>query len=115
MKNHAMDASMAVATVSAALLAFIVPMAHAADAYPAKPMTVVVPFSAGGDGDRSARNLSVSASVLWEQPAPMTPLAPCSSSKPGPTVIRRCGHGTENRWATAFTSTKICSKTQVCR
>src|SRR6218665_2001772 len=45
----------------------------------------------------------------------MTPLAPCSSSKPGPTVIRRCGHGTENRWATAFTSTKICSKTQVCR
>jgi tripartite-type tricarboxylate transporter receptor subunit TctC len=32
--------------------------AHAAGAYPDRPITIVVPFSAGGDSDIAARNLS---------------------------------------------------------
>nr|WP_315593879.1 tripartite tricarboxylate transporter substrate binding protein [uncultured Cupriavidus sp.] len=40
----------------------------AAQAYPNRPVTIVVPFAAGGDADQSARNLSVTASTLLGQP-----------------------------------------------
>ncbi len=39
-----------------------------ADVYPTKPVTIVVPFSAGGDSDQSARNLSVTAQAQLGQP-----------------------------------------------
>ena len=39
-----------------------------AQGYPNRPVTLVVPFSAGGDADQSARNLSVTASAILGQP-----------------------------------------------
>lgn len=41
--------------------------AHA-QGYPNKPITVVVPFSAGGDSDQAARNLAVTAQAVLGQP-----------------------------------------------
>lgn len=52
---------MAAASAAAALPA-------AAQTYPSRPVTIVVPFSAGGDADQSARNLSVTASAMLGQP-----------------------------------------------
>lgn len=40
----------------------------AAQVYPNRPVTIVVPFAAGGDADQSARNLSVTASTVLGQP-----------------------------------------------
>ncbi len=39
-----------------------------AQAYPAKPVQLIVPFSAGGDADMAARNLSAAAQGLLGQP-----------------------------------------------
>ena len=39
-----------------------------AQTYPAKPVTIVVPFGAGGDADQSARNLSLVAQIVLKQP-----------------------------------------------
>ena len=40
----------------------------AAQAYPAKPIQLIVPFSAGGDADMAARNLAAAAQGLLGQP-----------------------------------------------
>ncbi|SAI70890.1 lipoprotein [Bordetella ansorpii] len=39
-----------------------------ADAYPSRPITVVVPFSAGGDADMAARNLSAHLRGVYREP-----------------------------------------------
>ncbi|SAI07342.1 lipoprotein [Bordetella ansorpii] len=39
-----------------------------ADAYPSRPITVVVPFSAGGDADMAARNLSAHLRGVYKEP-----------------------------------------------
>jgi tripartite-type tricarboxylate transporter receptor subunit TctC len=40
----------------------------AAQTYPNKPITIVVPFNAGGDADQSARNLGLVAQAVLKQP-----------------------------------------------
>ncbi|HET9652488.1 MAG TPA: tripartite tricarboxylate transporter substrate binding protein, partial [Usitatibacter sp.] len=42
--------------------------AGAASAYPDKPVTFIVPFSAGGDADLAGRNLGAAAQPLLRQP-----------------------------------------------
>ena len=44
-----------------------IPPLHA-QTYPSKPVTIIVPFVAGGDADQSARNLSVFAQSKLKQP-----------------------------------------------
>ncbi|WP_144639385.1 Bug family tripartite tricarboxylate transporter substrate binding protein [Bordetella genomosp. 13] len=44
------------------------PAAALADAYPSRPITVVVPFSAGGDADMAARNLSAHLRGVYKAP-----------------------------------------------
>jgi tripartite-type tricarboxylate transporter receptor subunit TctC len=51
--------------LTAVTLAFT---SHAAFAYPDGPITLVVPFSAGGDADLSARNLGAAAQGVLKQP-----------------------------------------------
>ena len=43
-------------------------LALGAAAYPDKPITFIVPFSAGGDADLAGRNLGAAASALLKQP-----------------------------------------------
>lgn len=50
-----------------ALIALCGSTVHA-ESYPARPVTLIVPFSAGGDADQSARNLSVTAQAVLGQP-----------------------------------------------
>ncbi|AOB33495.1 ABC transporter substrate-binding protein [Bordetella sp. H567] len=60
----------AAARHTAAILACTLPAcAAAADArYPDHPMTIVVPFSAGGDADLAARNLAKAVQAMLPQP-----------------------------------------------
>jgi tripartite-type tricarboxylate transporter receptor subunit TctC len=51
-----------VKTVLAALAALVFSTLAAAQGYPNKPITFVIPFAAGGDSDLSGRNLAVHAS-----------------------------------------------------
>jgi len=43
------------AAVALCTVAAVTPLAHAADAWPARPITLIVPFSAGGNVDFQAR------------------------------------------------------------
>lgn len=53
---------------AAALLALTTPAAQAQDAWPNRPVRVVVPFSAGGTTDVVARALGKDLGELWGQP-----------------------------------------------
>lgn len=55
------------ALTALALMIFPAPRAFA-QAYPGKPVQIIVPFSAGGDADQSARNLAAVAQALIGQP-----------------------------------------------
>ncbi|HEY7239420.1 MAG TPA: tripartite tricarboxylate transporter substrate binding protein [Burkholderiales bacterium] len=54
------------ALVSALLL--LASMAAAAQGYPSKPITFIIPFAAGGDSDLSGRNVAVQAQKYLHQP-----------------------------------------------
>ena len=54
--------------LSAALLALAVPVPVAAQAYPAKPIKIVVPFPAGGTSDVLARLIGQKLTESWGQP-----------------------------------------------
>lgn len=45
---------------------------HAQSVYPDRPITLVVPFSAGGDADTAARNLAAAAQTALGQPVVVT-------------------------------------------
>ena len=51
----------------AGLLALALSPASHAQTYPSRPVTIVVPFAAGGDADQSARNLSIVAQSVLKQ------------------------------------------------
>jgi tripartite-type tricarboxylate transporter receptor subunit TctC len=53
---------------AASLLASLMLVLPALAAYPEKPITFVVPFSAGGDADLAARNLGVAVQNVLKQP-----------------------------------------------
>lgn len=55
-----------VRAVLAALAVAIPALVHAA--YPEKPITLIIPFSAGGDADLAGRNLAQSAQAILKQP-----------------------------------------------
>jgi len=54
--------------ICAALAALTLSPRVQAQTYPTKPVTIVVPFGAGGDADQSARNLSIVAQGVLKQP-----------------------------------------------
>lgn len=58
----------ACAMLAAGMLATKTVSAQTMPGYPSRPVTIVVPFSAGGDADQSARNLSVTATAALGQP-----------------------------------------------
>jgi tripartite-type tricarboxylate transporter receptor subunit TctC len=55
------------ATVAALLAAALLPAAALADAYPAKPVTFVVPFPPGGGTDIAARVVAQKLTAMWGQ------------------------------------------------
>lgn len=58
-----------VATYGAVFLSsFVLSTSVAAQTYPNRPVTVVVPYNAGGDADQSARNLGAIAQNILKQP-----------------------------------------------
>lgn len=51
-----------------ALAALVGTAAHAQGSYPSKPITVIAPYSAGGDADLAARNFAAAAQRVLGQP-----------------------------------------------
>ena len=47
---------------------FAAASAHAADAYPAKTVRIVVAFAAGGSTDLLARNIAQRLNEMWKTP-----------------------------------------------
>lgn len=58
----------ALSAVAASCLAWALPVAHAQDIYPNKPMTWVVPFAAGGPTDALARHIAERVARELKQP-----------------------------------------------
>jgi tripartite-type tricarboxylate transporter receptor subunit TctC len=67
MKRHCLTTLPLAALGIAAAVALLRLPVHA-QAYPLKPVQIIVPFSAGGDGDLSARNLAAHAQTRLGQP-----------------------------------------------
>jgi tripartite-type tricarboxylate transporter receptor subunit TctC len=63
-----MQATGRFATAIAALLVAILPAMAGAQAWPGKPVRVIVPYPAGGTSDILARTLSAKLSDVWGQP-----------------------------------------------
>lgn len=59
---------MRIAAAMAAAFSLLAPSAHAADAFPQRPITIVVPFPAGGTPDIIARVLAEKARASLHQP-----------------------------------------------
>ncbi len=57
-----------VSIVAACVLAFAAPAAQAKDDYPSRPVTVIVPFTAGGSSDITARRVADEMSKIMGQP-----------------------------------------------
>jgi len=51
-----------------AMAALVGTAAHAQGSYPTRPITVVAPYSAGGDADLAARNFAAAAQRVLGQP-----------------------------------------------
>lgn len=65
-REHWLTIPIAVIALAAAVALLRMPVY--AETYPSKPVQIIVPFSAGGDGDLSARNLSASVQTALGQP-----------------------------------------------
>ena len=76
---------MTVNRACALLLATLCWSTASAQDYPAKPITIIVPFAAGGPSDVLARNLGSTMSAALKQQIKMS-VAPCllvSAGRPG--------------------------------
>lgn len=80
----------AAGSILAALLAAILPAAAQAQAYPSKPITMVVPWPAGGSTDIVMRTISEAASKHLGQPI-VTDNKPGASGTLGPAVVAATG------------------------
>jgi tripartite-type tricarboxylate transporter receptor subunit TctC len=60
--------AIALATIASLATTLAIEAAHAAEPYPSRQIQFVVPFTAGGDADSSARNLAAVAAVVIGQP-----------------------------------------------
>src|SRR5437879_3865069 len=74
-----------------------------AQAYPARPITMVLPFAAGGSGDTIARIIGERLRVALGQPVIIENVAGASGAIAGARVARAAGDGytlTQGNWAT---------------